>query len=93
MKVTDLSKQAYINRLNQVSKTQPIQKKTNINEGSSDKIELSPLSKEMKKYVELAKSGNQDATDKVAQIKAQMADGTYSVSSRQIAESMMKNMK
>ncbi len=58
-----------------------------------DKIELSSLSKEMNRYIELSKSSGGDSSEKVARIKEQIQNGTYEVSNQKIASVLIERLK
>lgn len=59
----------------------------------TDKIELSSFSKEMNRYIELAKASETDSAEKIARIKAQINEGTYQVSNQQIASVLTGRLK
>lgn len=82
MKVTDLSKQIYINNLKQMSQMTPANRADTVIKPKGDKIEFS---KKIKQYIEIAKKEDTNSENRVNQIKMQINQGTYEVSSKQIA--------
>ena len=93
MIINDLNTEMYLSRFSQDSKVKPgVSKETNPNMGM-DKIVLSSASKELARYVQQAKTLQTDEKDRVNQIKAQMAAGTYEISSQQIARAMLTSME
>ena len=59
----------------------------------TDKIDLSSLSKEMNRYIELAKSSEGDSSEKIARIKNELNNGTYKVSTQQLASILVDRLK
>lgn len=85
MKVNGANQIPYVNQVYQRNSKNTIDKKENTGI-PKDRIELSKTSQEVKKYIDKIdhiEIGNQE---KVARIKKAIENGTYRVSSKEIAE-------
>ena len=59
---------------------------------ATDRVELSPRSKEMAKAAEALARTPEVRQQKVEELKAAVADGTYQVDEREVAQKMILNM-
>ena len=59
--------------------------------GASAKVEISPDARKMQRVAELAKKGDELRAGKVRQIKEQVEQGTYEVSSEDVAKSILRS--
>jgi len=58
----------------------------------SDRVELSPQSRDMKKIHEILASTPEVRTEKVATLKKAIAEGTYQVNTGDVADKMVQEM-
>lgn len=61
-------------------------------DAGSDRVELSPQSRDMKKIHEILATTPEVRTEKVAELKKAIADGTYRVKTEDIADKMVQEM-
>jgi negative regulator of flagellin synthesis FlgM len=61
-------------------------------DADSDRVELSPQSRDMKKIHEILATTPEVRTEKVAALKKAIEDGTYKVKAEDIADKMVKEM-
>ncbi|HXZ38108.1 MAG TPA: flagellar biosynthesis anti-sigma factor FlgM [Thermodesulfobacteriota bacterium] len=61
-------------------------------DAGSDRVELSPQSRDMKKIHEILATTPEMRTEKVAELKKAIADGSYRVNTEDIADKMLKEM-
>ena len=61
-------------------------------DAGSDRVELSLQSRDMKKIHEILATTPEMRTEKVAELKKAIADGTYGVKTEDIADKMLKEM-
>jgi negative regulator of flagellin synthesis FlgM len=61
-------------------------------DAGSDRVELSPQSQDMKKIHEILATTPEMRTEKVAELKKAIADGTYRVKTEDLADKMLKEM-
>jgi negative regulator of flagellin synthesis FlgM len=59
--------------------------------GASAKVDISPDARKMQRVAELAKKGDELRAEKVKQIKEQVEQGTYEVSSEDVAKSILRS--
>ena len=59
--------------------------------GASAKVDISPDARKMQRVAELAKKGDELRAEKVKQIKEQVQQGTYEVSSEVVAKSILRS--
>jgi len=59
--------------------------------GASAKVDISLDARKMQRVAELAKKGDELRAEKVKQIKEQVAQGTYEVSSEDVAKSILRS--
>ena len=57
-----------------------------------DQLSLSPQAQELQKIIEIAKNTPAAREEKVAQIRAQLAQGTYQIDSADLAEKMLARL-
>lgn len=89
--VKDMRIDAY-NRVNQIYQTGKATKTTKSGKPSAsanDQFEISQFGKELQVAKESVKNASDVREDKVADIKARMQNGTYQVSSEQIADKLL----
>jgi negative regulator of flagellin synthesis FlgM len=68
-------------------------KKSDRRPEGKDTIELSDASKRIKEYAEIARTMESSNIDKVEAIKSKLASGTYKVSSKELAERILSEIK
>ena len=61
-------------------------------DAGSDRVELSPQSRDMKKIHEILATTPEVRTEKVAELKKAIEDGTYRVKTEDIADKMVQEM-
>jgi len=61
-------------------------------DAGSDRVELSPQSRDMKKINEILATTPEMRTEKVAELKKAIEDGTYRVKTEDIADKMVQEM-
>ena len=61
-------------------------------DAGSDRVELSPQSRDMKKIHEILATTPEVRTEKVAELKKAIEDGTYGVKTEDIADKMIQEM-
>lgn len=61
-------------------------------DAGSDRVELSSQSRDMKKIHEILATTPEVRTEKVAELKKAVAEGTYKVKTEDIADKMVKEM-
>jgi len=61
-------------------------------DAGSDRVELSPQSRDIKKIHDILATTPEMRTEKVAELKKAIADGTYRVNTEDIADKMLKEM-
>ena len=61
-------------------------------DAGSDRVELSPQSRDMKKIHEILATTPEVRTEKVAELKKAIEDGTYRVKTEDIADKMIQEM-
>ena len=61
-------------------------------DAGSDRVELSSQSRDMKKIHEILATTPEVRTEKVAELKKAMAEGTYKVQTEDIADKMVQEM-
>jgi negative regulator of flagellin synthesis FlgM len=92
MKITDLNQGSktiqYINQANSAEKP-ALSQGTKNGPPPTDKVELSPQSKEMGKINELLQTVPDIRTDRVLELKKLIQDGQYKIDSEQVAEKML----
>lgn len=93
MKIIEGLNQVYTNNIKPASHKDLSNVKTTTMPVKTDKIELSSLSKEMNRYIELAKSSEGDSSEKIARIKNEINNGTYQVSTHQLASILVDRLK
>lgn len=93
MKIIEGLNQVYTNNIKPASHKDFSNVKTTTMPVKTDKIELSSLSKEMNRYIELAKSSEGDSSEKIARIKNEINNGTYQVSTHQLASILVDRLK
>ncbi len=93
LKIVKGLSQVYTNNMKPTSHKDISNVQTKNVAAQKDKIELSSLSKEMNRYIDLAKSSEGDSAEKIARIKAQINEGTYQVSEHQIASVLIERLK
>ena len=71
--------------------TPPASSASSPDEGS-DKVELSPQSRDMKKIHEILASTPEVRTEKVAALKKAISEGTYNVKTGDVADKMVQEM-
>ena len=76
LKIIEGLNQVYTNNIKPASHKDLSNVKTTTMPVKTDKIELSSLSKEMNRYIELAKSSEGDSSEKIARIKNEINNGT-----------------
>ena len=59
--------------------------------GASAKVDISPDARKMQRVAELAKKGDELRAEKVKRIKEQVEQGTYEVSSEDVAKSILRS--
>lgn len=80
------------NRVNQVYQTSKMSKTTKTGKpvsGGNDQFEISQFGKELHVAKEAVKNAPDVREEKIADIKARMQNGTYQVSSQQIADKLV----
>ena len=93
LKIIEGLNQVYTNNVKPASHKDLSNVKTTTMPVKTDKIELSSLSKEMNRYIELAKSSEEDSSEKIARIKNEINNGTYKVSTHQLASILVDRLK
>lgn len=93
MKIIEGLNQVYTNNIKPASHKDLSNVKTTTMPVKTDKIELSSLSKEMNRYIELAKSSEGDSSEKIARIKNEINNGTYQVSTHKLASILVDRLK
>lgn len=93
MKIINGLSQMYTTNVKPTSQKDTLPTKSNVTTATSDKIELSSLSKEVNRYIELSKASDIDPAEKIARIKEQLSSGTYEVSNEQLANAIIKQFK
>jgi negative regulator of flagellin synthesis FlgM len=92
MKITDLNQGSktiqYINQANSAEKP-ALSQETKNGPPLTDKVELSPQSKEMGKINDLLQTVPDIRTDRVLELKKVIQDGQYKIDSEQVAEKML----
>jgi negative regulator of flagellin synthesis FlgM len=91
--ITGTSANPYAAETNEAAKdtkTKPQNGTTPIPE-KTDKVRISDRSREIAHAQEVVKSTPEVRSDKVAELKAKIASGTYQVNASQVAEAMLKN--
>jgi negative regulator of flagellin synthesis FlgM len=61
-------------------------------DAGSDRVEISPQSRDIKKIHEILATTPEMRTEKVAALKKAVADGTYKVKAEDVADKMIKEM-
>ncbi len=67
--------------------------KSGIRPDGKDTIELSDASKKIKEYAEVVKTMESSNLDKVEAIKTNLASGTYKVSSKELANRILSEIR
>ena len=88
MSIERINRQPYINAYN--SNSSKTVEKVNKAKETTDRIEISELGKSLKDYSLTSDIGS---VKKVADIKARLESGTYSVDARLTAKSLLNEMK
>jgi negative regulator of flagellin synthesis FlgM len=97
MKIPDVNQKAQIIQyVNQQTRINPVEKNQIATAGGAslapvDRVELSTSSRMIQKIQEAAQAAPDVRAEKVAALKKQVADGTYQVSSEDIAGKMLKD--
>jgi negative regulator of flagellin synthesis FlgM len=97
MKIPDVNQKAQIIQyVNQQTRINPVEKNQVAAAGGAslapvDRVELSTSSRMIQKIQEAAQAAPDVRAEKVAALKKQVADGTYQVSSEDIAGKMLKD--
>jgi negative regulator of flagellin synthesis FlgM len=74
------------------SETNPPASSVSSPDEGSDKVELSPQSRDMKKIHEILASTPEVRTEKVAALKNAISQGTYNVKTGDVADKMVQEM-
>lgn len=93
LKIIEGLNQVYTNNIKPASHKELSNVKKTTMPVKTDKIELSSLSKEMNRYIELSKSSGGDSPEKIARIKNEINNGTYKVSTHQLASILVDRLK
>ena len=67
--------------------------KTNSNGEKNDKIEISEASRKIKEYSDVIKASESANADKIESIRAKLDSGTYQISSKQLADRILDEIK
>jgi len=73
----------------EVSSTPEISKEEGAKRPSSEKVELSSRAKDLQKVSEILKKTPDVREEKVSELKAKVANGTYQVKSKDVADKMV----
>lgn len=91
MKIDGLNYTQLINKLYKKDINQKFEKREDTQE-TKDRIELSKTSKDVKKYIEKMKYIETGNKDKIERIKEALDQGTYQVSSKDLAQIIVNKM-
>ncbi|HAX72172.1 MAG TPA: flagellar biosynthesis anti-sigma factor FlgM [Firmicutes bacterium] len=96
MKVNDRMKHVYLQNVNHQKSASLETYQNNAKQANVQKsvgISISSEAKELMKYAQTAKTYDNNQSERVSQIKAQLANGTYEISSGKIADAILKQFK
>ncbi len=96
MKIQDVNNDQSIRQITEGMKVQPgkapIPSTVGSPDSGADRVELSPQSREMNKIHEILAQTPEVRTEKVAELKKAVEEGTYQVRPEDVAEKMVQEM-